>query len=170
MSEVIRANIRAARAEDVPGVLPMVVRISDLHRTWDSQRFPIRNDVERMYAQWLPQRAADPRSVFLIAELPAQERPTLCGFIVGSIEQNIRIYTLTEYAYLHDLWVEPEHRGLGIGGMLISEALARFRELGVQQVRGETALANEPARVLLHRHGFRVGAIEMVRDQLRQEA
>ncbi|MBY0310933.1 MAG: GNAT family N-acetyltransferase [Phycisphaerales bacterium] len=158
-------TIRSATAGDVPHVLPMVRAICDLHRDWDGKRFPIRDDVDRLYAEWLPKRAADPRSVFLVAERLIDSVPTLCGFLVGSIEQNIRIYTLTEYAYLHDLWVEPEHRGLGIGGAIIAEAVARFAQMGVQQMRGETALANDAARTLLARHGFRVGTIEMILDQ-----
>lgn len=165
MTTAMSFTIRSATAGDVPEVLPMVRAICDLHRDWDVNRFPLRDDVDRLYAEWLPKRAADPRSVFLVAERSIDAMAVLCGFVVGSIEQNIRIYTLTEYAYLHDLWVEPGHRGLGIGGALIAEALARFATMGVRQIRGETALANDAARGMLIRHGFRVGTIEMIRDQ-----
>lgn len=165
MSGTDRAIVRPATPADVPGVLPMVRELCALHRSWDFARFSIRDDAEGMYAEWLPKRANDPRSVFLVAERAIEGRAALCGFIIGTTEQNLRIYTLSEFAYLHDLWVDPAARGLGIGGRLIDEAVSRFTAMGISQIRGETALANEHARAMLMRHGFRIGTIDVVRDR-----
>ncbi len=162
MSPPSSFRIRPAHPADVPSILPMVRAHCDLHRSWDPERFPIRDDVERLYADWLPRRAADPRSVVLVAERSSAGPSDLCGFIVGTIEQNIRIYTLAEFGYLHDLWVQPDARGMGVGGALLNAALDALRSKGVRQVRGETAAANDAARLLMARHGFRVGAVEVM--------
>jgi hypothetical protein len=41
-------------------------------------------------------------------------------------------------------------------------AIERFRAIGVKQVRGDTAAANEPARGLLRACGMRPSTIEML--------
>ncbi|MFN5959374.1 MAG: GNAT family N-acetyltransferase [Planctomyces sp.] len=46
--------------------------------------------------------------------------------------------------------------------MLARAAIDRFRRIGVAQVRLETSLANDGARRLFERAGFRVATIDML--------
>lgn len=155
-------TIRAATAADVPAVLPMVAAICAHHERLDPSRFGMLPDVVQRYERWLPQRANDPRSVFLVADVG--EPPRVAGFIVATTEANIPIYQLTEFAYLHDVWVEPEFRRHGIAKALVEEACGRFRAMGVRQTRLETAYANEEARRMCIAAGFRVATIDLLRD------
>lgn len=155
-------TIRPATPADVPAVLPMVAAICAHHESLDPQRFAMLPDVVQRYERWLPQRAADPRSVFLVAQ--AGTSATLAGFIVGSMERNIPIYSLDEFAYLHDLWVQPEFRRQGVATALLNDAIARFHAIGARQIRLETALPNEHARRVCETCGFRVATIDLVRD------
>jgi ribosomal protein S18 acetylase RimI-like enzyme len=41
-------------------------------------------------------------------------------------------------------------------------AIERFREIGIDQVRLETASANDPARKLFASVGFQISSIEML--------
>ena len=45
---------------------------------------------------------------------------------------------------------------------MVMLAVERFREMGVPQVRGDTAACNEAARKLLLSCGFRVSTVEML--------
>lgn len=153
--------IRPATPSDIPAVRPMVREICEMHARMDPERYGFLGDVVERYERWLPQRAADPRSVFLVAE--SEAGGAVVGFLVGAVESNIPIYTLREYGFIHDVWVEPEHRGRGHASALVDAALARFRAMGVAQVRLETAAANEAARRLFARRGFRTGTIDMLR-------
>ena len=45
---------------------------------------------------------------------------------------------------------------------LVAEAVARFREMGLTQVRLDTAYANDPARSLFRACGFRQSIVEML--------
>jgi ribosomal protein S18 acetylase RimI-like enzyme len=159
-------GVRAAGVGDVPAILPMVRAVCAYHEGLDPGRYDYLPDVVERYARWLPSRAADPGSVLLVAERAAaaggEREGGLVGFLVGSVEGNIPVYRTRRYGFVHDLWVEPPARRLGAGRALVTEALARFRAMGVTQVRLETAAGNEGARRLFGACGMRVGGVEMM--------
>jgi ribosomal protein S18 acetylase RimI-like enzyme len=153
-------DIRPATPEDVPAVLPMVAKICALHEAWDPAKYGFLDHPEQRYARWLPSRANDPRAVFLVAD--AGER--LAGFLIGTIENEIPIYRLKEFGFIHDLWVEEEYRHEGVGRQIVMAAVQRFHELGMKQIRLDTASANDAARKLFQSCGFRVSVIEMLME------
>jgi ribosomal protein S18 acetylase RimI-like enzyme len=65
---------------------------------------------------------------------------------------------------LHDLLVDPDHRGKGLGAMLLHAMLTRLQERGASQVVLSTAERNEGAQRLFARAGFRRTMIEMTCD------
>lgn len=152
--------IQAAAPDDVDAVLPMVEAICAFHHQLDPARYDYLPDVVDRYRRWLPQRAKDPASVFLIAR-PSAASP-LVGFLVASTEPNIPIYRTTVFGYIHDVWVEPAYRGRGAAAAMVAECLQRFRGIGVTQVRLETAATNDAARRLFAAAGFRPDAITMI--------
>ena len=151
--------IRPATPADVPLVIPMVSALAKLHEAWDPQRFDYKPGVAEMYDHWLRQRANDPRSVFLVAE---REPGKLAGFVIATIEGTIPVYRLKETGFIHDMWVDPQYRNEGIGRQLTMLTIEKFREMGIRQVRLETAAANETARALFTSCGFRVSSVEML--------
>ena len=152
-------EIRPATPHDVPAVVKMVRKLCELHQSWDPARYAFRDEVERMYQSWLTERASDPRAVFLVAD--RQERGPV-AFLIGGVEREIRIYKLEEYGFIHDLWVEEDYRNEGLGRQLVMRAIERFEEMGVRQVRLDTAAANDAARKLFASCGFRVSVMEML--------
>ena len=56
--------------------------------------------------------------------------------------------------WVEDLYVEPRHRGAGVGGALVSEAVARARRHGFRLVRASIESSNLPARRLAAAGGF----------------
>jgi RimJ/RimL family protein N-acetyltransferase len=151
-------EIRPAKPDDVPAVLPMVAKIAALHEQWDPAKFGYKPHPENMYRNWLTARSSDPRSVFLVADRNGK----LVGFLIATVETEIPIYRLAEYGFIHDIWVEPEYRNEGIARQLVMLCIEKFRDLGMKQVRGDTAAANEPARNLLKSCGLRPSTTEML--------
>jgi len=151
-------NIRAAKPDDTPAIVEMVRKLAALPESWDPAKYGYKEGAAEMYRSWLPKRAADPRSVFLVAERNAK----LVAFLVGTIEREIPIYQLSEFGFIHDLWVDPEYRNEGIARQMTMLAIERFREMGVKQIRLETARANDAARGLFARCGFREAVVEMI--------
>jgi ribosomal protein S18 acetylase RimI-like enzyme len=153
-------DIRAARVEDVPAVLPMVAKTCALHEAWDPAKYGFLPDPQERYRRWLTQRATDPRSVFILA----QREERIVAFLVGTIESEIPIYRVKQFGFLHDLWVEEEYRNEGIARQMVMLAIERFKAMGVSQVRLDTAAANDVARKLFTSCGFRISNIEMLME------
>jgi ribosomal protein S18 acetylase RimI-like enzyme len=151
-------EIRPATPADVPAVIPMVQSLAALHRQWDPDKYGYKANVGEMYRSWLASRAIDPRSVFLVAD----HGGTVVGFIVSTIEREIPIYELGEYAFIHDLWIEPDYRNEGIGRQLVMVTVERFTGMNIRQIRLDTAAANDVARSLFSVCGFRPSTVEMV--------
>lgn len=145
----------------------MVEAICAMHDRLDPLRYGMLPDVVARYARWLPERALDPESVFLVAEEPPAEDGRrvgpLAGFLIATVESSIPIYRLERFGFIHDVWVEAGARRRGTAARLVEEAVRRFGAMGVEQVRLETARANEGARALFERCGFRASAVEMLR-------
>jgi ribosomal protein S18 acetylase RimI-like enzyme len=151
-------TIRPATAADVPHVLPMVEQVCALHESWDAAKYGFLPNIAEMYRGWLTSRARDARSVFLVAE----REGAIVAFLIGTIEREIPIYRLDEYGFIHDVWVEPAYRNEGIGRQITMLAIERFREIGVKQVRLDTAAKNDVARGLFASCGFRPSVTEML--------
>jgi len=121
-----------------------------------------------MYQSWLPKRATDPQSVFLVADRESAGVPASAGmsslvaFLIGTVEREIPIYRLEKFGFIHDLWVEPEYRHEGIARQMTMLAIERFREIGVTQIRLDTAAKNDAARALFASCGFRESVREML--------
>lgn len=152
--------IRPATAADVPAVLPMVRAICDLHQARDPDRFRVLPDVVDRYARWLPDRAADPRSVFAVAQ---REDASLAGYVVCTVEPEVPIFWVPECGWIHDIWVEPDARRHGVARALARHAVDAFKRIGVAQVRLHTAAFNDAARAMFAAEGFRTCVVEMLR-------
>jgi ribosomal protein S18 acetylase RimI-like enzyme len=153
-------TIRPATPADVPHVLPFVRAICDLHASQDPERFAVRDDVLERYARWLPERATDPRSVFLVAQRADR---SLCGYLVGTVEAEVPIFWIPECGFIHDIWIEPDQRRHHLAQQLTEAACERFKSIGVKQVRLHTAAFNDTARKLFASCGFRACVVEMLR-------
>lgn len=159
-------NYRRGTAADVAAIVPMLTAHYALHAALDPARFTPRAGFESGYGRWLAERAGDARSVFVVAETEAGgERGVVVGFVVGTVEREIGVYVLREYGFVHDLWVEEGYRNEGVGRQLVMLAVAGFRELGVRQVRADTAWGNTAARGLFERAGFRASTVTYLLDE-----
>lgn len=154
-------KIRSATPADVSAVLPMVAKLCDLHQAWDAAKYGFTTNPAQRYQSWMARQATSDRSVFLVAEA---ENNHLVAFLIATIEQEIPIYRLKEFGFIHDLWVEPEYRKVGVARQLVEQALQQFQQMGIQQVRLNTAVENEAARQLFQACGFQSSEIEMLRE------
>lgn len=180
--------IRPATASDIPNMLPMIAKICALHQSWDAAKYGFLPNPEQRYQSWLKQLLKNPRNLCLVAEnlvtensvtedsatensatenpiadrSPSPSNPTLAAFLIATVEREIPIYTLQEFGFIHDLWVEAEHRQEGIARQLVQQAIEHFTRIGIQQIRLDTAAKNDIARQLFAACGFRVSMVELL--------
>lgn len=157
--------IRPATPSDVPAVLPMVAKICALHETWDAAKYGFLPNPALRYERWLIKLTNSDRAIFIVADPETNDNSKmliLAGFLVATIEREIPIYRLKEYGFIHDLWVEPEYRHAGIAKKMVKQTIELFSQMGVKQIRLDTAVQNEAARHLFSSCGFRTSTIEML--------
>jgi len=144
-----RVSIRRAGADDVDALLTISTGL------WREDAGT--HDPEVMNTDWPQQhgRASfaslvdDPDRVGLLAEVDGD----LAGGLMGSYPALTPFVRLRE-ARLNSLWVLPEHRGTGLGGLLVEAFLAWARERGAPYAV-VTAFAENPTAIRLYeRHGF----------------
>ncbi|MBD3884210.1 GNAT family N-acetyltransferase [Phormidium tenue FACHB-886] len=150
--------IRSAQPPDVANLLPMIAKICALHENWDAAKYGFLPHPERRYESWLNRLIQNQRDLCLVAE----DNNQLIGFLIATVEQEIPIYRLKQYAFIHDLWIEDEYRRGGIAKQMVQQAIANFQQLGITQIRLDTAHPNEAARRLFTDCGFRISTIEML--------
>ena len=153
-------TIRPATADDLPAVLPMVGKTCAFHQRIAPAKYPFRPEPEKGYIRWLASQIPQPRSVFLVAALEQR----IAGFLIATVETEIPIYTVREYGFIHDVWVEEDARRHGVGRALILEVVARFRAMGIPQIRLDVVATNTPAEKLFASCGFAVATKEMIAE------
>jgi ribosomal protein S18 acetylase RimI-like enzyme len=157
--------IRLANPSDIPSLLPMIAKTCALHQSWDCAKYGSVQKPERLYVDWLATLLKNRRNLCLVAEIiesGAQAPPKLVALLIATLEREIPIYSLKEFGFIHDLWVEPEYRHRGIARQMVKQAIAHFTQIGIKQIRLDTAIANDVARQLFASCGFRPSRIEML--------
>jgi len=75
-----------------------------------------------------------------------------------------RDYTGKVFAWILLLFVEPDHRGRGLGRMLVSEAETWARKHGMDGVKLNFRPTNQRARRLYEKSGFVIEKIQMLTE------
>lgn len=157
--------LRPAVPADIPRLLPLIGKICDFHRLQDAARYSFLPQIEQRYPKWVKGLIDDPRDLCLVVEDDSENNPAtaqLIAFLLAKAEQEIPIYELKEYGYIHDLWVEAEYRRDGLAKQLVMAAIEHFRQLGIVQIRLDTLVSNASAIKLYQTCGFRASTTQML--------
>lgn len=79
---------------------------------------------------------------------PVEQRKELCGTIQG-------VRTRKGIGSVQNVGIVPEHRGRGLGTILLRKSIEGFRQAGLKRVSLEVTAKNVRARRLYRRLGFR---------------
>jgi ribosomal protein S18 acetylase RimI-like enzyme len=99
--------------------------------------------------EWFESLLGDDDRVGLFAEVDG----ALAGGLMGSYPE-LTPFVRQREARLNSLWVLPDHRGLGVGGLLVEAFLGWARERGAAYAVVTAFAANPSAIRLYERHGF----------------
>jgi ribosomal protein S18 acetylase RimI-like enzyme len=153
--------IRRATSADLPSVGRLGALLVQQHHDFDRRRFLAPNPrTPHHYAEFLASQLDDPDVLLLVAEQDGH----VIGYAFTAMEGYDYKSLRGPAALLHDLLVDPDHRGHGVGGRLLDETLSIVQMRGARQIVLSTAERNEPAQRLFARMGFRRTMIEMTRE------
>lgn len=153
--------IRPATRADVPTLGRLGALLVRTHHDFDAQRFIAATPrTEQGYGSFLGTQLDGDDHFVLVAERDGE----VIGYTYAGLEGPDYMSLRGPAGALYDIVVDPEHRGRGVGGRLLSAVLAELATRGAPRVLLSTAEQNEAAQQLFERAGFRRTMIEMTRE------
>jgi ribosomal protein S18 acetylase RimI-like enzyme len=153
--------VRRATPADLSRIGRLGALLVKEHYDFDPQRFlAARPGTPAGYASFMGTQLEDPD----IAVLVADDNGDVIGYAYAAVEGYDYMALRGPAGVLHDVIVDPAHRGQGVGRLLLDATLAFFRSRGVPRVVLSTAARNEAAQRLFTSMGFRRTMIEMTRE------
>ena len=154
-------SIRAAAPADVAVIGRLGALLVRVHHDFDAKRFIAATPrTEHGYGSFLGSQLDEPNVIVLVAE----EDGEVVGYTYAGVEGADYMSLRGPAGVLYDIVVDPEHRGHGVGRMLLDATIAALAVRGVPRVVLSTAERNEAAQRLFARAGFRRTMIEMTRE------
>src|SRR5437867_1466690 len=115
------------------------------HHAFDAQRFLTPGSgLEEGYARFLGTQLAEEDVVIFVAERAG----TVVGYVYAGVEPHSWKELRAAAGFIHDVVVDPEARGAGIGARLVETAAAWLVARGVPRVMLWTAERNPQAQRL----------------------
>lgn len=153
--------IRPARPADLPAIGRLAALLVRMHHDFDSERFiPPTPRTEHGYAAFVGTQLEEPNVVVLVAERDGE----VLGYTYAAVEGHDWMALRGPAGVLHDIVVDPAHRGRGVGRMLLDATLEALEARRAPRVVLSTAVRNESAQRLFTRAGFRRTMLEMTRE------
>lgn len=150
--------VRRATRADLPEIGNLGALLVQEHYDFDPQRFlPVRPGTPEGYASFIGTQLEDQEKAVLVAV----DNGDVIGYAYAAIEGFDYMALRGPAGVLHDIIVAPEHRGRGVGRLLLDAAFEFLRSRGVPRVVLSTAEQNEGAQRLFASIGFRRTMIEM---------
>ena len=154
-------SIRPASSADVRTIGRLGAALVRLHHELDAERFlEATAQTEHGYASYVRSQLANRETIVLVAEREGE----VLGYTLAGIEGVDYMSLSGPAGVLHDIVVDPDNRGLGIGRGLLDATLDALAKRGVPRVVLSTAERNESAQRMFARAGFRRTMIEMTRE------
>jgi ribosomal protein S18 acetylase RimI-like enzyme len=156
-----RPIVRRATPADLPTIGRLGALLVEEHYDFDPRRFlAAKPGTPAGYASFMSAQLEDTDKAVLVAE----DDGSVIGYAYAAIEGYDYMALRGPAGVLHDIIVNPEYRGRGVGRLLLDATLEFFRSRGVPRVVLSTAERNEAAQRLFASMGFRRTMIEMTRE------
>ena len=153
--------VRPAIAADLPSIARLAVMLVRIHHEFDALRFISATPAtERGYREFLGSQLTNASSIVSVAERNGE----VLGYTYVGLEGWDYMTLRAPAGMLHDILVDPAHRGQGIGHLLLAATIAELKLRGAPRVVLSTASQNKGAQRLFAAAGFRSTMIEMTRE------
>jgi ribosomal protein S18 acetylase RimI-like enzyme len=156
-----RPTVRRATPADLPRIGRLGALLVEEHHAFDARRFlAARHRTPADYAAFMSTQLDEPDVVVLVAD----DGGDVIGYAYAAVEGYDYMALRGPAGVLHDVIVDPEYRGRGVGRLLLDATLAYLTTRGAPRVVLSTAERNEAAQRLYASAGFRRTMVEMTRE------
>ena len=153
--------IRRATHQDSEALGRLGALLMEVHYGFDRRRFLAPGEhTTSGYGRFLVSQLQDSSAAVFVAELDG----AVVGYCYAGIEPLSWKELRDEAGFIHDLATEPTERRRGVAKALVEAAIEWFRGHDQARVMLWTSPANDAARDLFERAGFRSTMIEMTRE------
>lgn len=155
-----RSQIRHYAPEDEGALRGMVAALHDLLLPLDADLAPTGAMLDAHFADLMRQVDETQGAIFL---LEASDAIVGYAVVFGRTYAHDLDEKREPFAYLAELYVEPTHRGQGLGAALLAEAEAYARGLGAHKLELNMLAKNTAARRFYEREGYGERVVTMVK-------
>jgi ribosomal protein S18 acetylase RimI-like enzyme len=149
----IPIHLRPARPEDVPALVPLLLRLKRLNEEFDPL-LKVRDDAPAQAESILAVQLKDPKAVVLAAEGVGSDKDKVVGFVRALVRER-PFYTPEWEGVILDIYLLPLYRRRGVGEYLLRETSAALKAKGAGVVTAEFPAQNEIATRFYAKRGFR---------------
>lgn len=159
--------IRPAQKDDLPQVARLAAELVRLHYSLDAARFILSPGLEEGYEWFLGKELARKESIIFVAERPGAdgERNEILGYAWGRLEPRDWMELRDACGRLHEIYIDPAARRLGLGKRLMQETLQWLEAQGAPRIILTSAYKNHDAHTFFESLGFRHTMVEMTRER-----
>jgi ribosomal protein S18 acetylase RimI-like enzyme len=143
-------SIRPGRREDAAEAARLWMQSAEEH-THHDEIYATAPGAERVMRRFLADLTGSSHSFLFVAEAGGRT----VGFISGELREGSPTFRQRTWASVDDVYVEPEHRNLGVGRALLESVEAWARERRADGISLQVAAANERGRKFYSELGFR---------------
>ena len=143
-------TIRPGRRDDAAEAARLWMQSAEEHTAHDPV-YATAPSAEKTMRRFLADLASSGHSFLFVAV--AKDRTV--GFISGELREGSPTFLPKTWASVDDVFVEPDHRNLGMGHALLRSVEAWAKERGASGVSLQVAAANARARKFYEELGFR---------------
>ena len=143
-------TIRHGHREDAAEVARLWMQSAKEH-TFHDPIYATIPDAERIMRRFLADVASSGHSFLFVAEHDGRT----VGFVSGELRASSPTFRPKTWAAVDDVFVEPDHRNLGVGRALLESVRRWAKERGVDGISLQVAAANERGRKFYKDLGFR---------------
>jgi GNAT superfamily N-acetyltransferase len=147
--------IRPAQVADLEAVASLAIALGRQHAGYAPHRFRLEpfaspTSLAHTYRDFFVEQLARPDVIILVAD--AERR--IVGYTFGRLEGASFLDLCPPSGWLHDLYLDPNVRGRGLGGQLLDATLTQLRDLGADLLMLSASPRNESACRLFASRGF----------------
>ena len=143
-------TVRSGRREDAAEAARLWMQSAKEHTAHDPI-YDTAPGAEKVMRRFLADLAGSNHSFLFVAESAGRT----VGFISGELREGSPAFCPKTWASVDDVFVEPDHRNLGVGRALLESVKGWAKERGADGISLQVAAANERGRKFYEELGFR---------------